>query len=75
VIGDRAEYTEACLNGRLIDHCKSVSGNVKQAALHEKVSSVVSGAELYTKSELGAIATSRTLNFPEVGTLVWGAFS
>jgi hypothetical protein len=33
----------------------------------KKVPSVVSGAELYTKSELGAIATSRTLNFPEVG--------
>jgi len=28
------------------------------------VPSVVSGAELYTKSELGALATSRTLTFP-----------
>ena len=28
----------------------------------------------YTKSELGATATSRSLNFPEVGAPVWGAF-
>jgi len=41
----------------------------------QKVPSVVSGAEVYTKSELGAIATSRTLIFPEVGALVWAAFS
>jgi hypothetical protein len=35
---------------------------------------MVSGAELYAKSELGAIATSRTLNFPEVGAPVWSHF-
>jgi hypothetical protein len=28
-----------------------------------------------TKSELGAIATSRTLNFPEVGAPVWVVIS
>jgi len=44
-------------------------------ALHKKVPSVVFGAEFYTKSELGAIATSRTLNFPEVGAPVWVVIS
>jgi hypothetical protein len=40
----------------------------------QKVPSVVSGAEIHTKSELGAKATSRTLNLPG-WSAVWAAFS
>jgi hypothetical protein len=37
-----------------------------RGSVAHKVPSVVYEAELYTNSELGAVATSRTLNFPEV---------
>jgi hypothetical protein len=38
------------------------------------VRGVVSKAKPYTKSELGAVATSRALNFPELERLFWPRF-